>query len=82
MSDWHSSGFSGDDAGEIDDFVKECDDLLDVLDDLPEKAEDFVDSVRSKVEGMRDWATKNARVTPRMVEAIRNMADGAEKWRR
>ena len=45
-----------------------------------ESAMSFADSVREKAIGMKDWMEKNSHVTERMVNALSNMLEGAQRW--
>lgn len=57
-----------------------CKELIAELADLPERAEDFVESVEEKVLSIQEWIEENEHVTPKQLEALRNMRTGVHRW--
>lgn len=66
--------------GDVASFLEGCDSLLELLDTLPSAAAEFAESVGEKVDSMRAWAEDNGTTTARMVTALENMREGAERW--
>lgn len=62
-----------------------CDEILDMIEnEVSEKAkdtaQDFFESVEEKVKNMQEWIEKNNHVTPKMVDSLKGMRSGVQKW--
>jgi hypothetical protein len=70
------------DVKEALELCGEIDDLADTIREHNPKGEEFAASVQDKASSMAEWIEANNRVTEKMMDTLRNMKAGLEKWNR